>query len=454
MALLARPPGAEQIEQRGRDRHHLIRVDQHRQVPRQVRVLSLGAGHQHLEQHLAPDPVGQEAQVLRPEVHRVPGRPVQADVELARQVGVLAAVDEQRRDVPAEPARVDQLVREQPAERVGEHVADVVVAGLLGGQPDRGQPLGDLRHMLDAEPLHLEVRAGGDVDDAVAVLVGDRRDLARLSGGQLPRRDPDPVHVAARLVALAVEEAVPLHALQIGRLDPAHRRARLGVTQHVGPDVEAVLLRFPDFRRIDHRPLPSIRRPRRVPPPRRRARPARSARAASSAVRASISVSLSKRTAKARNAVTVTSAPMTRNAVGHGMAPPEQESGGDRTGVAARADDARHRTQRLLVDERHHRIGRALGHLHEQAEDDERGDGQRQHRHLREEHQGQPLEKERDEEPAHAPGEPPAASEHVAERAAEGAREDVHQAEEHRRRAPPTGPPAPRSSTRRNRSSR
>ena len=45
----------------------------------------------------------------------------------------------------------------------------------------------------------------------------------------------------------------------------------------------------------------------------------------------------------------------------------EQESRQHRSDVAARADDAGHRTQRALVDERHHGISGAVRHLDEQA---------------------------------------------------------------------------------------
>ena len=183
VALLARPLDAEQVEQRGGHRHDLFGAHQHRQVPGEVRILPLGAADEHLEQHLPPDAPGEEAQVLRPEVDRMLGRAIEADVELAREIRVLPVVDEERGHVAAELARIDQLVREDAAERVREDVADVVVAGLLRGQPHRGQPLDDLRHALDAEPLHLEVGARGDVDDPVTVLVGDGRD----SRGPAPR---------------------------------------------------------------------------------------------------------------------------------------------------------------------------------------------------------------------------------------------------------------------------
>ena len=260
VALLARPFVAKQVQQRTRDIHHLVRAHQHGQQPRQARVRSLGAADEHLKEGVAAGAAGEKADVLRPEMQRVVGRAVQADVELTRQVGVVAVADEQRRHGAAQPSSIDQLVGEHTAERVSENVADVVVAGLLRGQPDGGQPVGHRRHVANREPLHLEVCTRRHVYDAVAVVVGDGRHLPRLRRGQLAGRNPDPIHVAARFVPLAVEEAVPLHPLQVRGGNLLHRRPSRGVPEHVGPDVEPVLLRLPDLGGVGHRVALSLPR--------------------------------------------------------------------------------------------------------------------------------------------------------------------------------------------------
>ena len=54
-----------------------------------------------------------------------------------------------------------------------------------------------------------------------------------------------------------------------------------------------------------------------------------------------------------------------------------QEASSDRAHIAASADDAGHTAQGTLVDERHHGVGRAAGHVSEQAKEQHRGDSQR-----------------------------------------------------------------------------
>ena len=107
----------------------------------------------------------------------------------------------------------------------------------------------------------------------------------------------------------------------------------------------------------------------------------------------------------------------------------EQEACRNRTGVAARANDPGNRAQRLLVDEGHHRIGRAFRHLGEQREDDQHRQRQEQHGHLRKDHKRDAFAQEHHEQPERAALQAPELAEVVAEDAAERAREDVHQAE-------------------------
>src|SRR5690349_20884706 len=130
---------------------------------------------------------------------------------------------------------------------MAEDIADIVVAGLPGRKAGRFEPLERFWNMLDGEPLHLDIGAGGDVDDAVAELVGDEGNGPRLFGNELATGKTDAEHVSAGAIALAIERAIPLHPLEVGGLDVGHGGPRLRVTQNVGPDIETVLLRLPDF---------------------------------------------------------------------------------------------------------------------------------------------------------------------------------------------------------------
>ena len=109
---------------------------------------------------------------------------------------------------------------------------------------------------------------------------------------------------------------------------------------------------------------------------------------------------------------------------------PEQEAGAHRSGVAARAHDARHRAQRALVDEGHDRVGGPLRHLHEEAEHQHGDNGQRQDRHLREGDEGDPLQQENAAQEHGAALEAEDLPGLVAERAAQGPGKEVHQPEQ------------------------
>src|SRR5690606_26554922 len=106
--------------------------------------------------------------------------------------------------------------------------------------------------VLDRESLHLEVGAGGDVDDAVAVFVAEIGDFTGLLGREFAAGDANANHVAAGRVAFAIKHAVPFHPLEIGGRDLLHWRAGFGVMKNVGPDVEAVFFGLPNFDGMGH----------------------------------------------------------------------------------------------------------------------------------------------------------------------------------------------------------
>ncbi len=80
---------------------------------------------------------------------------------------------------------------------MGEHVANVVVPGLLGIEADVRQAFLHFGQMLDVQPLHLDIGPRGHVDDAVPIFVSDEGDFAGLVGGQFAGRQPDAVHISS-----------------------------------------------------------------------------------------------------------------------------------------------------------------------------------------------------------------------------------------------------------------
>ena len=84
-------------------------------------------------------------------------------LELARQVGELRVADVAVDDVVDRRGRVDDLVGGDAGHRRAEDDARAVAAGLGGGQADGLQPAPDLRHVLDPDPVQLDVLPVGDV---------------------------------------------------------------------------------------------------------------------------------------------------------------------------------------------------------------------------------------------------------------------------------------------------
>ena len=124
-------------------------------------------------------------------------------------------------------------------------------------QADGLQPPPDLRHVLDADPVVLDVLPVGDVGDAAAELVGDLADRPELLGVQLAAGDPDPEHEVAVLdvgvlqrpgaaavdprPALGVEPPPAESRAQVGRVDRVEALAGVALLDP-GPDVEAVVV--------------------------------------------------------------------------------------------------------------------------------------------------------------------------------------------------------------------
>jgi len=89
---------------------------------------------------------------------------------------------------------VDQLLGVDPGEGAADHHPRGVAAGLLGGQAYRLDALPDPGHVLDADPVELDILAVGDVGDVASEPLAGPGHGAELLGGELPAGDPDPHH--------------------------------------------------------------------------------------------------------------------------------------------------------------------------------------------------------------------------------------------------------------------
>ena len=157
---------------------------------------------------------------------------------LARQVGELRIADVAPHDLVDRPGRVEHLVERFAGQRRAQHHAGAVAAGLGGLQADRGQPIPDLRHVLDPDPVVLDVLAVGDVGGVAGELGGDLAERAQRGRGQRPAVAAHPHHEVLGLEDVGVLVAGPgavvaLLALGVeapssasGRADPACRCCR------------------------------------------------------------------------------------------------------------------------------------------------------------------------------------------------------------------------------------
>ena len=114
---------------------------------------------------------------------RVPG---DRRLELPGEVGDLRVADEAFGDLPDRRRRVDDLVGRDASERGTEDHSGGVTAGLGGLQPDGLQSAPDLRDILDADPVQLDVLPVGDVGAAAPELGADRCDVRSWSVVRAP----------------------------------------------------------------------------------------------------------------------------------------------------------------------------------------------------------------------------------------------------------------------------
>src|SRR6185437_1412026 len=101
---------------------------------------------------------------------------------LARQVGELAAADVAPLDLLDRRGTVDDLLSGDARDRRAQHHPWAVAASLGGGQPDSFQLFPDRGHVLDPDPVVLDVLPVGDVGGVAGVEPGYLAQHAQLLG--------------------------------------------------------------------------------------------------------------------------------------------------------------------------------------------------------------------------------------------------------------------------------
>ena len=115
-------------------------------------------------------------------------------LELAAEVLGVGVPEEEPHGRAGVGGHVEGLVAADPRERAGGDVADGVAARFAGGDAHRREPAHQGRGVVHVDEVELHVLPGGDVADAVAVLLGEVGEGFHLLGGQPPERDLDALH--------------------------------------------------------------------------------------------------------------------------------------------------------------------------------------------------------------------------------------------------------------------
>ncbi len=152
---------------------------------------------------------------------------------------------------------VDDLVAVDAGERAAENDAGGVTACLGRRQPGALERRPDRRHVLDADPVELDVLPVGDVGDVPPVAGGDPGDDAELVAGQPATVEADALHEERRLELLGLQDGclaavdtLPALGVQpppaepppkILGIDAGEARVRVTVEDPV-PDGQAVLV--------------------------------------------------------------------------------------------------------------------------------------------------------------------------------------------------------------------
>ena len=163
-------------------------------------------------------------------------------LELAREVLVLGIADEALMRGQESGRRIEQLPRVDARQRAPDHRTGAVTACLARRETHAFDRVEDPRHVLDADPVELDVLAVGHVRDVPPEALRDPGDRAELFAGQAARREADPHHeeLVLELVRLRGRRPAPRDPLAALGVDapPAEPSPQV-----VGPDGPETLLR-------------------------------------------------------------------------------------------------------------------------------------------------------------------------------------------------------------------
>src|SRR5215203_873898 len=184
--------------------------------------------------------------------------PGQRRLELAWQVRELRITDVTLRNIPDRLARIDDLVGCDACNGRTEDDSRAITTGFSGVQANRLEPPPDFRHVLNPDPVQLDILPIGDVGGVAGKVDGDLADHAQLLGCQRTAIDPYPEHevLVVQLRGLqgrglsAVDSRAPLSVEpvpaeappEVGRIDRREAALRVDVLDPLTDQERMVVL--------------------------------------------------------------------------------------------------------------------------------------------------------------------------------------------------------------------
>ena len=182
---------------------------------------------------------GAEAEIVDARLGVIVGAALEADLELARQLGAERMPQQVARQRLRVRRDVEQFVGGDAGERAGGDVAHRVAARLARRDPGVGEaPHGGL-DVVQLHEMELHVLPRGDVAEAARIEVRDVGERLELRAGQQPLRDLDAQHLRVLRLPLAVgaahePEGPPLVGPDLAALEPCEHVGELVDLRPVG----------------------------------------------------------------------------------------------------------------------------------------------------------------------------------------------------------------------------
>ncbi len=249
---------AEQADHAGPHLRHQARLDEHADPLADVRVRREAAADPEVEPgaELGVQDAD-ERDVVDLVLRALLPAPAHGRLELPRQVREGRIADVAALRLQQGRRGVDDLAGVHTGQGTADHHPRGVAARLLRREPDRLELFPDRGHVLDPDPMQLDVLPIRDVGDVTPVVLGAVGHRPELIAGELATGDPDPEHEvlvlelvwlrgrrdAARqsLLALGVETPPAEPAAQVRLVDRAEALLRV-LRLDAGADVQAVVV--------------------------------------------------------------------------------------------------------------------------------------------------------------------------------------------------------------------